>query len=95
MKLIGIPLRRPNSTEITASAVMGVGLWLACLGVLRVLEIDIGRADAGALLVVVAWGCLSARLGIRIDRGQRHLAAQMLISAGLLGLYEMARVVVA
>ncbi len=87
MHLIGIPLRRPSSNEITASAVMAAGLWLAAVGAAWLLQWPLGRADAGALLLVVSWGCLSARVGIRIDQGQRHLLAQLLVSAVLLGLY--------
>lgn len=89
MHLIGIPLRRPSSNEITASAVMAVGLWLAGIGLLTALQLPFGRDDAGALLIVVAWGCLSARVGIRIDQGQRHLAAQLIVSGLLLGAYSV------
>ena len=87
MNLIGIPLRKPSSNELTASAVMGVGLWLACIGLMLAFNIPLNRADAGALLLVVAWGCLSARVGIRIDKGQRHVVAQVMVSAVLLGAY--------
>lgn len=93
MKLIGIPLRKPNFAELTAASILAVGLWIACLGLIRAASVDIARADAGALLVVVAWACLSTRLGIRVGNGQRHLAANLLVSGSLLGLYELARVV--
>lgn len=95
MKLFGIDLRKPNNNEITAAVVMAVGLWMAALGLLRVLHIDIARADAGALLLVVAWGCVSARLGIRIDMGRRHLLANLAVSALLLGVYQGAWAVAA
>lgn len=88
MKLIGIPLRRPNSTEVTAAAVLATGLWLAALGALRLLHVPVDSHDAGALLVVAAWGALSAHVGIRVDRGQRHLLAQLAVSAALLALYS-------
>lgn len=94
MKLIGIPLRRPSANELTAAAVMAAGLWTACVGLLHVLQVPIGKADAGALLLVVAWGCVSARVGVRVGMGQRHLLANLLISATLLGAYEVARAVV-
>ena len=95
MKLIGIPLRRPNFGELTAASILAVGLWIACLGVMRAASIDIARADAGALLVVVAWACLSTRLGIRVGSGQRHLVANLLVSGALLGFYEVVRAVTA
>ena len=88
MKFIGIPLRRPCFNELTAAAVMATGLWLAAVACLRVAHFDMQRADAGALLLVMTWGCVSARLGIHIGQGHRHLIANLLLSALLLGLYE-------
>jgi hypothetical protein len=88
MKLFGIPLRKPNSGELTAAAVMATGLWVAAIGLLRVLNMDIDRADAGALLVVMWWGCVSVRCGIRVGMGNRHLAANLAVSAVLLALYQ-------
>ena len=75
MHLIGIPLRKPSHNELAASTVMAVGLWLAGLGLMQAAQAGLGRAEAGALLLVCLWGCLSARVGIRIDRGGRHLLA--------------------
>jgi hypothetical protein len=88
MKLLGIDLRRPNFGELTAAAVMGVGLWVAAVGLALALRIPIDRFDAGAMLIVVLWGCFSVRLGIRIDKGQRHLAANMVVSGALLLVYQ-------
>jgi hypothetical protein len=88
LKLIGISLRRPNFNELTAAAVMATGLWLVALGLLITLHVDIGKADAGALLIVAAWGCVSARLGIRIGQGHRHLLANLVVSATLLLIYQ-------
>jgi hypothetical protein len=88
MNLLGISLRKPNFAELTAAAVMGTGLWLAGIGVARALQLPIDRFDAGALLIVVLWGCFSARLGIRIDQGQRHLVANLLVSGALLLVYQ-------
>lgn len=90
MKLIGIPLRRPTFGELTAAAVMATGLWLAALGVSRAAQFPMDRIDAGALLVVVAWGCVSVRLGIRVGHGNRHLVANLLVSAALLLVYQSA-----
>jgi hypothetical protein len=88
MNLIGIPLRRPTFGELTAAAVMATGLWLAALGLTRVLHLPMDRIEAGALLLVVVWGCISARLGIRIGMGHRHLLANLAVSALLLGAYQ-------
>ena len=88
MHLIGIPLRKPSHNEVAAATAMAVGLWLAGVGLMRVAHITFDRADAGALLLVCLWGCLSARLGIRIDRGGRHLMASLAVSALLLGVYQ-------
>lgn len=88
MKILGIPLRTPNASELTAAAVMGTGLWVAAVGMFRLAAIDIDRFDAGALLLVVLWGCISARLGIRIGDGHRHLVANLSVSAALLAMYQ-------
>ena len=88
MNLIGIPLRRPSFGELTAAAVMATGVWLAAIGLTRVLHLPMDRIEAGALLLVVLWGCVSARLGIRIGMGHRHLLANLAVSALLLGAYQ-------
>lgn len=90
MHLIGIPLRKPSHTEVLASTVMALGLWLAGLGLMRALQVELGRAEAGALLLVCLWGCLSVRVGIRIDQGLRHLVANLAVSATLLGAWQLA-----
>lgn len=89
MHLIGIPLRKPSHNELAVSTVMAVGLWLACIGLMQASQVAFNRADAGALLLVCLWGCLSARLGIRIDRGGRHLVASLAVNALLLGAYQV------
>jgi hypothetical protein len=91
MKLIGISLRKPSFGELTAAAVLATGLWLAALGLLRLLHADLSKADAGALLLVSAWACVSARLGIRIGMGRAHLLANLMGSGALLLVYEGAR----
>ncbi len=88
MKILGLALRKPNFGELTAAAVMGTGLWLAALGLARVLQLPLDRFDAGALLIVVLWGCCSARLGIHVGQGQRHLAANLVVSGALLMAYQ-------
>lgn len=91
MNLIGIPLRKPSHNEVAAATVMAVGLWLAGIGLMHAAQVALSRADAGALLLVCLWGCVSARLGIRIDRGGRHLLASLAVNAMLLGAYEVLR----
>jgi hypothetical protein len=88
MKLLGIQLRRPSFNEVTVSAVMAAGLWLAAVGVLRVSGKNFDAADAGAMLLIVFWGCVCARMGIRVDRGPRHLALNVLLGGALLSVYQ-------
>jgi hypothetical protein len=88
MQLFGIVLRRPSSGELTVAAVMAVGCWLAIAGLARASGHPLAAADAGALLVVVAWGCIGARCGLRFDRGPRHIAAHLAVGGLLLGLYQ-------
>jgi hypothetical protein len=88
MNILGITLRKPNFSELTAAAVMGTGLWVAAIGLLRVLNVPIDRFDAGALLIVVLWGCASVRFGIRIGQGRSHLLANLVISGALLAVYQ-------
>ena len=90
MKLLGIPLRTPGANELTAASIMAVGLWVAAIGLTRVAPVTLDRSDAGALLLVLLWACISARLGIRVGMGGRHLGANLLVSAVLLGVYESA-----
>jgi hypothetical protein len=52
---------------------------------------DLTKGDAGALLLVMLWACVSTRMGIRVGAGGRHLAANLLVSGVLLALYEVAR----
>jgi hypothetical protein len=95
MHLIGIPLRKPSFAEFTAAGVMAAGLFVLVIGIVRALAWPLGIVDAGALLVVLMWACVSARVGIHIGRGQRHLMANLLVSAALLGAYQAAWAVVA
>ena len=88
MKILGIPLRRPSFNELTASAVMACGLWLASVGVLRVSGREFTAVDAGAMLLIVFWGCVCARMGIRVDQGPRHLAVNVLLGGALLAVYQ-------
>ncbi|MEO8151588.1 MAG: hypothetical protein ABI605_00860 [Rhizobacter sp.] len=88
MKIIGIPLRKPRFNELTAAVIMGAGLWTLSVGLMHVLHVELSKADAGALLLVLLWGCVSARLGIRVGMGHRHLVANVLITAALLAVYQ-------
>ncbi|MGY4826951.1 hypothetical protein ACVNIS_00080 [Sphaerotilaceae bacterium SBD11-9] len=88
MQLLGIPLRKPAFNELTAATIMGAGLWVLAVGLMHVMHVDLGRADAGALLLVLLWGCVSVRVGIRVGQGQRHLLANLLVTAALLGAYQ-------
>ena len=89
MHFIGIPLRKPSHTEIATASVMAVGLWVAGVGLMQAAQLALSRVDAGALLLVMLWGCVSVRVGIRIERGGRHLLASLAVSALLLGAYQV------
>jgi len=88
MKILGIELTRPSFNEVTAAAVMASGLWLACVALWRLSNQPMDRVDAGAALLVIFWSCVGVRMGIRFDRGLRHVAANMLCAAVILALYH-------
>lgn len=87
MRIFGIPMRLPSFAEVTAASLMAMGVWLGAVALLFRLDHAPTAFDAGALLVVLAWGCIGVRLGIRLDRGGRHVLANFAISALLLGIY--------
>ena len=88
MKILGIELSKPSFNEVTASAVMAAGLWLACVALFRVSEAPMDRIEAGAALLVIFWGCVGVRMGIRFDRGLRHVAVNVLCGAAILAVYH-------
>jgi hypothetical protein len=90
MKIFGISLNKPSFNEVTASAVMAAGLWLACVALFKVSEQPMDRVEAGAALLVIFWGCVGVRMGIRFDRGLRHVAANVLCGGVILALYHAA-----
>lgn len=91
MKIIGIELRRPSFNEVTASAVLAAGLWMAIVALWKSVGAPpLDRIDAGALLLVVFWGCVCVRFGIRVERGPRHLALNLAFCALLVSVYQAA-----
>lgn len=88
MKILGIELSKPSFNEVTASAVMAAGLWLACVALWRVAHQPMNRVDAGAALLVIFWACVGVRMGIRFDKGMRHVAANMLCAGVILAVYH-------
>lgn len=88
MKIIGIELRKPSFNEVTASAVLAAGLWLAIVALWRRFGGALDAVDAGGLLLVMFWACVGARLGIRIDLGPRHVGLYVAFGAALLGVYR-------
>jgi len=90
MKILGVELHRPSFNQVTAAAVMAAGLWMAIVAVLRTAGQPLDRVDAGAALLVIFWGCVCVRLGIRVDRGPRHLAVNLLCAGVLLAVYQLA-----
>ncbi len=90
MKIIGVQLRKPSFNEVTASAVLAAGLWLAIVALWRRFGGALDAVDAGGLLLVMFWACVGVRLGIRVDLGLRHLALYLAFGAALLGVYQAA-----
>jgi hypothetical protein len=88
MKILGIQLSKPSFNEVTAAAVMAAGLWLATVALFRVAEQPIDRMQAGAALLVIFWSCVGVRMGIRFDKGPRHIAANMLCAGVILAVYN-------
>lgn len=88
MHLLGIELRKPSFAECTSAAVLAVGCWLLIAGLARAGGITLSTAEAGALLVVVAWGAFSTHIGVGLDRGGRHLAVHFGVCAVLLAGYQ-------
>lgn len=88
MTFFGIELRKPSFNEITAATIMGVGVWLACLGGAAAFGHHMSRVDAGAALLVILWGCLSVRFGVHIGQGRAHLVANVGVTALLLLVYQ-------
>ena len=89
MKILGIQLTKPSFNEVTASAVMAAGLWLAIVAVFHVTEQPMDRFQAGAALLVIFWGCVGVRMGIRLDKGLRHIAVNLLCAAVILMIYNV------
>ncbi len=88
MKLLGITLRKPTFSEFTASAIMAVGCWIAVAGIAKASGHALDAREAGALLIVIAWGAVGTRFGLRFDGGPRHAAAHFAVSAVLIGIYQ-------
>jgi hypothetical protein len=88
MKILGVELSRPSFGEVTASAVMAAGVWLACMALWRVSNQPMDRVEAGSGLLVIFWACVGVRMGIRVDRGPRHLVLNLLFAGALLIVYH-------
>jgi hypothetical protein len=88
MKILGIELSKPSFNEVTASAVMAAGLWLACVALFHVSQQPMDRIEAGGALLVIFWACVGVRMGIRFDKGPRHVAANMLCAGVILAVYH-------
>ncbi len=88
MKILGVELSKPTFNQVTAAAVMAAGLWMAIVALLRSTGQPLDRVDAGAALLVIFWGCVCVRLGIRVDRGPRHLLVNLLCAGVLLAMYQ-------
>jgi hypothetical protein len=88
MKILGIELSKPSFNEVTGSAVMAAGLWLVCVALFKVSDQPMDRVEAGAALLMIFWGCVGVRMGIRFDRGLRHLAANVVCGGAILLAYH-------
>jgi hypothetical protein len=88
MTVFGIALRKPTFNEVTAAALLGIGLWMTGLGIAHAGGHSLEMRDAGALLLVSTWACIAVRIGLGADQGGRHLAVNVVVITVLLGLYE-------
>lgn len=88
MNVLGIALRLPSYWQATSAAVLGIGIWLAFVGLVQAGGLPLTAMDAGAVLLVTVWSCVGAQCGIRVGSGLRHLALNLATSALLLGLYQ-------
>jgi hypothetical protein len=88
MKIFDIQLRKPSFNEVTAAAVMALGIWLMAVELLKASGSPLSRVDAGAALLVVFWGCVCVRLGIRVDRGLAHLALNVFFGGAIVLVYQ-------
>lgn len=95
MTVFGIALRKPTFNEITAAAIMGIGLWMTGLGIAHASGHGLEMRDAGALLLVSTWACVAVRIGLGIDQGSRHLVVNIAVIGVMLGLYDSALAFVA
>lgn len=88
MNILGVQLRKPSFNEVTAAAVMALGLWLAYVGALRAGGSDFEPINAGGTLLIIFWGCVCVRLGIHVGKGLSHLVLNVGFGALLLGVYQ-------
>jgi hypothetical protein len=86
-QLFGISARCPTFGEFTAASVLACGLWLATCGLMFRLDALPDRFNAGALLLMLEWTCVSIRIGIRPQLGGRHVLVNLAGCAALLGAY--------
>ncbi|CAN5664758.1 hypothetical protein BH09PSE5_BH09PSE5_24660 [soil metagenome] len=90
MKIIGVELRKPTFTELTMSAIMAAGLWIAYMGIAKTIGSAPDAVNAGGVLLVIFWGCVCTRFGIRVDRGVRHIVLNVMFGGVLLLAYQAA-----
>jgi hypothetical protein len=90
MRLFGIPARVPSFGECTAASILACGLWLGACGLLYRLGSPLAKFDAGALLLILEWTCVSIRAGIEPRLGGRHLIANLAGCAAVIGAYGLA-----
>jgi hypothetical protein len=88
MKILGIQLRKPSFDEVTASAVMAAGLWLAYIALMKVGGQAFDPVQSGAVLLIIFWGCVCVRFGIHVGRGLQHLVLNIAFGGALLVLYQ-------
>lgn len=88
MNILGVTLNKPSFTEVTWAALIACVWWVAALGIWTVAGGRPEPVDAGATLLIIFWGCICPRCGIRIDRGFSHLALNMVVSAIILTAFQ-------
>ncbi len=90
MQILGVQWRKPTFKAFTEASVIGLGLWLCGVAAMVQANPQVGADEVGALLVMVWWFSLGARMGLDLRTGLRPLLVNLGIAAVLLACYSAA-----